>query len=404
MKLGNVSIRNESDVIFLRNKMYEIVDLLSQNKMLATRLSSSISSILKQILISSQINLNIELKLSDTIKSSLVLHLSVIEGLNLLEIIDEVYLNYCKVGIVSKSNALTIEYKSWFNEDTVEKAIEVFKQKSRDELINDIQTKNAELKSSFENLKKAKDLNARMENELEVGKNIQMSMLPAKSFINDQVEISANLIPAREVGGDFYDFVIMDNGFLYFTVGDVSGKGVPAALMMAVCKALLKSKATTDKSTANILTEVNEEIARDNEKSMFITVFIAILNLKTGELIFSNAGHNPTYIIRNKKTVEKLSNLHGPVIGAVEGIDYKEDKLNINHGDMIFAYTDGIPEAHNSEGKMFTDARLKNFLSENANLSCDDTIDLICTEVLEFEGGADRFDDITALAITSNIR
>ncbi len=171
----------------------------------------------------------------------------------------------------------------------------------------------------------------RMEDELNVAKDIQMSMLPLTfpAFPKrDEIDIYAKLIPAREVGGDFYDFYFLDKNHLCFVMGDVSGKGVPAALMMAVTKTLLKSRAGNDKSTASILTHVNNEIAKDNDAYMFITVFLAILNTNTGELVYSNAGHNPSYVIsKETKEITKLGDLHGPVIGAMEDMTYQETQL-----------------------------------------------------------------------------
>ncbi len=141
----------------------------------------------------------------------------------------------------------------------------------------------------------------RMEDELNVARDIQMSMLPLKfpAFPErEDIDVYAKLIPAREVGGDFYDFFFIDDEDFCFVVGDVSGKGVPAALFMAVTKALLKAGASNERSTAKILTTVNNEISRDNENSMFITVFMAILNTTTGYLVYSNAGHNPSFVLR----------------------------------------------------------------------------------------------------------
>ncbi len=245
--------------------------------------------------------------------------------------------------------------------------------------------------------------NARMSGELNVAKDIQMSMLPLifPAFPKRaEVDLYAELIPAREVGGDFYDFHFLDENHLCFVMADVSGKGVPAALMMAVTKTLLKSRASNDKSPASILTDVNNEIAKDNDSYMFITVFLAILNTNTGELIYSNAGHNPSYVIcKEKKELTKLGDLHGPVIGAMEGMTYGETKLLLNKNDIVFSYTDGVTESHNINEELYSDPRLEELLKNGDYDSSESLTKLVIQSVKEFEGEAEQFDDITVMAI-----
>jgi sigma-B regulation protein RsbU (phosphoserine phosphatase) len=247
------------------------------------------------------------------------------------------------------------------------------------------------------------DANKRMSGELNVAKDIQMSMLPLifPAFPKrEEVDLYAELIPAREVGGDFYDFHFIDENHLCFVMADVSGKGVPAALMMAVTKTLLKSRASSDKSTASVLTDVNNEIAKDNDAHMFITVFMAILNINTGELIYSNAGHNPSYIIsKENNDVTKLGDLHGPVIGAMEGMTYGETKLSLKKNDIVFSYTDGVTESHNIKAELYSDPRLEDLL-ENGDYDSTKTLTkLVIQSVYEFAGEAEQFDDITVMAM-----
>ncbi|MFT7073267.1 MAG: PAS domain S-box-containing protein [Patiriisocius sp.] len=245
--------------------------------------------------------------------------------------------------------------------------------------------------------------NERMEDELNVARNIQMSMLPLifPAFpTRDEIDIYAELIPAREVGGDFYDFYFLDKNHICFVVGDVSGKGVPAALMMAVTKTLLKSRAGNEKSTASILTHVNNEIAKDNDTYMFITVFMAILNTNTGELTYSNAGHNPSYVIdKENKKIEKLGNLHGLVIGAMEGMTYGETQVSLKKNDIVLAYTDGVTESQNIKEELYSDARFEELLQNGDYDSTKSLTKLIIDSVKEFEGEADQFDDITVMAL-----
>jgi PAS domain S-box-containing protein len=244
--------------------------------------------------------------------------------------------------------------------------------------------------------------NKRMSNELNVAKNIQMSMLPLTFPAypkRKDIDIYADLIPAREVGGDFYDFFFIDDDHICFVVGDVSGKGVPGALMMAVCKTLLKARAGDDASTASVLTHVNDVMAKENNNYMFVTVFMAILNTTTGELTYTNAGHNPTFIKRKNGNLEKLTTLHGPVIAAMEGLTYKESNDKLHEGDFIFLYTDGIPEAHNVARELYSDQKLYNLLEKNNFISPKNIIKKVIDSVNLFEKDVEQFDDITALCI-----
>jgi sigma-B regulation protein RsbU (phosphoserine phosphatase) len=182
-------------------------------------------------------------------------------------------------------------------------------------------------------------------------------------------------------------------------VGDVSGKGVPAALMMAVCKTLLKSSACNGFSTANILSHVNNEMAKDNSKNMFVTVFMAILNTSTGEMTYTNAGHSPTYIKKKSGELIKLSKVHGPVIAAIHGLRYKEEKIMLEPGDILFAYTDGITEAHNETGELFSDQKLCNLLLSPNFSNIEGLVKNIIQTTKLFEGSREQFDDITALCV-----
>ncbi len=242
----------------------------------------------------------------------------------------------------------------------------------------------------------------RMEGELNVARDIQMSMLPLKfpAFPDrEDIDVYAKLIAAREVGGDFYDFYFIDEENFCFVIGDVSGKGVPAALFMAVTKALIKASSTNEMSTARILSHVNNEISRDNDNNMFITVFIGILNTTTGYLVYTNAGHNPPYILKKGGGVVKLPELHGLVIGAFPGIEYKETVIQINRGDAVFTYTDGVTEAQNVEGKLYSDNRLLKLLEKELFDNCKVQVDRVLNDVISYEDGAIQADDITALSL-----
>ncbi|BDS09786.1 PP2C family protein-serine/threonine phosphatase [Aureispira anguillae] len=246
-----------------------------------------------------------------------------------------------------------------------------------------------------------KEEKVRMEKELNLAKDIQLNMIPIShpNFSGrTDFELYAKLISAREVGGDFYDYYLLDDDHLGIVIGDVSGKGVAAGFMMAVCKALLKSRATTDFSPASIISHVNQEMAVNNPNYMFTTVFFGMLNLTTRELVYTNAGHNPTYIRKKDGTLLKLGTLHGPVVAAMEDLVYGETKVQLDHGDVIFAYTDGITEAHNSASELFSELRLCQSL-EKPFKNVKETVEQIFMDILLFERGAEQFDDITALCV-----
>jgi len=242
----------------------------------------------------------------------------------------------------------------------------------------------------------------RMADELDVGREIQMGMLPLifPAFPQrHEFSVFASLNPAREVGGDFYDFFFIDDDHFCFCVGDVSGKGVPAALFMAVTHALIESRATDDQSPASILAHVNGDISRHNEASMFVSVFLAILDLRTGQFSYANAGHNPPYIKRRDGTLDRLDQFHGPVIGAVEDLSYQEGSGCLSLGDMFFLFTDGVTEAMNRQKQLYGEERLVDLLSSRDHKSAESLTLAVVDDVQDFEAGADQADDVTILSL-----
>lgn len=256
----------------------------------------------------------------------------------------------------------------------------------------------AEKQEALRQLQQTTKEKQRLEGELSVASEIQQSLLP-KISIQQGVDISARLIPALEIGGDFYDFFFIDEERICLVMADVSGKGVPAALMMAVCKTLIKSTAHIDASPANICTHVNNEIARENSNFMFISAFVGVLNLKTRDMAYTNAGHCPTYIKKANGAIQKLSEVHGVVLGAMEGIQYKESYMRLEKEDFVFAYTDGITEAHNAAGDLFSDKRLAELLGDSRASTPEELLKEVIGQVQNFENTAAPFDDITALAL-----
>ncbi len=182
-------------------------------------------------------------------------------------------------------------------------------------------------------------------------------------------------------------------------MGDVSGKGVPAALFMAVTKTLIKSRATNDFSPASILTHVNDEIADQNDTAMFVTLWLGILDVTTGELKYANAGHNPPYLKRADGELIRLDRRHGPVVGALEGLVYGEDAFDLTPNDLVFLYTDGVTEAMDPAGSLYDEDRLVDVLSSSTFATVDDAVRASTDDVWRFQGEAEQADDVTVLAV-----
>jgi len=265
--------------------------------------------------------------------------------------------------------------------------------------ITELKRAEEELQAAYRIIKNQKD---RMEDELNVGRDIQMSMVPLTfpPFPNrKEFSIYGSLEPAREIGGDFFDFFFIDDDRLCFCIGDVSGKGVPAALFMAVTKTLIKSRATDDPSTASILTHVNDELSRDNPNKMFVTLFIGILNIRSGEFDYTNAGHNPPFLMRTDGPPEAMSDRHGPVVGAVKGMVYRKGTDVMHPGDILHMYTDGVTEEMDTDGQIFSDERLAALISTQTIDSVEAAVDKTISAVKSFRGEKDAEDDVTVLAI-----
>jgi sigma-B regulation protein RsbU (phosphoserine phosphatase) len=243
---------------------------------------------------------------------------------------------------------------------------------------------------------------ARMQEELNVGRDIQRSMLPRvfPAFPDrKELELYAVLEPALEVGGDLYDFFLVDDHRLCFVIGDVSGNGVPAALFMAMTKIMVKTRAMSDPSPASIVTYVNDALSTDNDTCMFVTLYLGILNLRDGALRTTNAGHNPPLLKRRDRPFEWLTARDGPMVGPIAGIAFKESTIQLDPGDELFFYTDGVTEADNIRRELFGNDRLKMILDQSRAASVVDRIGEVMNAVKSFAGLAPQADDITMLGL-----
>ncbi len=259
-----------------------------------------------------------------------------------------------------------------------------------------------ELKQYIRDLKKETAEREKMESELNIARSIQYNMLPVKFPEEQAVDLYAMLKPAKAVGGDLYDFFFLDEHHLCFAIGDVSGKGVPAALFMAICRTLLRAKAEADKQPGQIIAEMNEELCRDNNDSMFVTLFLGILDLQKGNVSYCNAGHNYPLLVKGKD-VAFMGPGNGLPLGVFEDVNYGQQEINLKNGETLLLYTDGITEAVNIEEELYSDQRLKDFVA--TSLSGQDPRDIchhISDDVEIFAGGAGQSDDITLMAVRWN--
>ena len=238
---------------------------------------------------------------------------------------------------------------------------------------------------------------ARIDKELEYAKQIQLSALPTNFPDGEDYNIYAQMIAAKEVGGDFYDFYKLSDTTVAFLAADVSGKGIPAAMFMMTAKTIIKDLAESGMSVNDIFTKANEKLCENNESGMFVTAWMGILDLTTGNMQFANAGHNPPLLKRANGEFEYLKTRAGFVLAGMDGVRYRAGELALSPGDRLFLYTDGVPEATNAENKLYGEERLLNFMNRNSAVDAVELLPNLKANIDEFVGEAPQFDDITML-------
>jgi phosphoserine phosphatase RsbU/P len=241
-----------------------------------------------------------------------------------------------------------------------------------------------------------------MEGELRAARDIQMSLVP-KSFASvpkgGGFSLHAYLEPAKEVGGDLYDFYYIDDNRFFFMIGDVSGKGIPAALFMAVIKTMMKAMMSHYKRPALLVSEVNRCLCEENDADMFVTVFCGFLDIRNGDVAYVNAGHNPPAVIRAQGSASLVRIISDPPLGISGNSSYSEGSLHLGPGDTLVLYTDGVTEARDRKGAFFTEAGLLDAIDGSAGRSAEDIVNSLRDEVHSFTTGAGQADDITILAL-----
>jgi sigma-B regulation protein RsbU (phosphoserine phosphatase) len=241
-----------------------------------------------------------------------------------------------------------------------------------------------------------------VQRDLTTASRIQQSLLP-KTFPpfpdRPEVDIFAEMLTAKEVGGDFYDFYFLDEERLAFAVGDVSGKGIPAAIYMAVCRTLLKAVAHQIVNPGEVLRKLNTLLIPESDAHTFVTVFYGVLNVHTGEVEFSIGGHNLPYIVRASGEVEQLPMTDGVLLGKIQHLDYQTKKLRLGKGDSLFVYTDGVSEAMDSGMNMYQEERLEAYLRTTARATIAEMVRGSIADLKKHTGEAPQSDDITVMTL-----
>ena len=255
-----------------------------------------------------------------------------------------------------------------------------------------------DLKTAYDQLEKTTTAKERMESELRIARNIQMSMVPSEFPEIDGLDMYASMTPAKEVGGDLYNYILLDDK-LYFCIGDVSGKGVPASLFMAIVTRGFRTLALTGRTPAEIATRLNYELTENNEEGMFVTMFICRLDLKNLRLEYCNAGHNPPIIgdAEGQYTFLDVKEANAP-IGLWPDLEYVGEEMDLISGSMMLLYTDGLNEAENRQQEQYGEERIIQLMTSHASLGTRDTVEALKADTDQFRDGAEQNDDLTLLA------
>ncbi|MBI5681381.1 MAG: SpoIIE family protein phosphatase [Methanobacterium sp.] len=257
-----------------------------------------------------------------------------------------------------------------------------------------------DLEIYIKNLEKVTAEKERINTELNVAKKIQADMLPRKfpAFPGqDEFDIYATNIPAKEVGGDFYDFFLIDENHLAIVIADVSGKGVPAALFMVIAKTLIKTQAQLGKNPEEVFATVNNQLCEGNDENMFVTAWMGILEIETGKFTYVNAGHNLPLLKHANKDYNWLKSKPGFVLAGMENIKYYQEEITLEQGDRIYLYTDGVTEAINCDDELFGDLRLLKIMNTKKDSSLKELLFYVQDKINIFVRDREQFDDITML-------
>lgn len=303
---------------------------------------------------------------------------------------------------ISKISKAASKMVTYLQEDTLF-SIDIHTGDEIEELANSFNRMNEEVRDYMKKLASVTAEKERIGAELNVATQIQADMLPSifPPFPDRQeFDIFATMTPAKEVGGDFYDFFLVDDDHLALVMADVSGKGVPAALFMVIAKTLIKNRAQMGDSPSEVLKNVNEQLCEGNEAELFVTVWLAILELSTGKGKAANAGHEHPTLRRANGRYELITYQHSPAVAALEGMRFREHDFELHPGDSLFVYTDGVAEATNSANELYGTDRMLDALNSEPNAAPKQLLANVKQSVDAFVGEAPQFDDLTMLGFT----
>ena len=311
------------------------------------------------------------------------------------------YVKYNVISPINKLNTATKEFVNNIENDNGVK-LSITTGDEIEELAKSFEHMNIEIKDYIKKLSSVTAEKERISAELNVATQIQADMLP-RIFPpfpeRNEADLYATMKPAKEVGGDFYDFFLIDNNHMGIVMADVSGKGVPAALFMVIAKTLIKNRALMGGKPSEILSFVNNQLCENNEAEMFVTVWLGIINMSTGLMTAANAGHEFPAIKRAGGEFELLNDRHGFVLAGMPGTQYKDYQIQFEAGDMLYLYTDGVAEATDSNNELFgTDGMLK-ALNKEAGADCKQILVNVMQDIDGFVKEAPQFDDITMLCM-----
>lgn len=271
-----------------------------------------------------------------------------------------------------------------------------------DDLSLTIEKAIAQINYVHESMKEHAQLES-LKNDLTTARDIQQYILP-RVFppfpeYTDKVDIYASMEAAKDIGGDFYDFFRIDDDHIALVIADVCGKGIPAALFMAVSRTIIRSKGMQGCSAETCMTESNHLLAAYSIDNMFVTVFYAIYNVKTGFISYSNAGHNPPILLRQDGSFSELPVMENTIVGVIDNIQYQKDTLQLEQGDTLFMFTDGVTEATDAAYNEFGVERLGDILSQHSHSNCQQIVEAVKKGVKDFVGETEQSDDITMLVV-----
>ncbi len=315
-----------------------------------------------------------------------------------------VYLAYLRRSVVKPIRLMTEEAESFIqNETQISERLQSIKTGDEiEQMARAIHQLEVDINDYINDLTAVTAERERISAELDVATQIQTGMLPSvfPAFPEfSEFDIHASMVPAREVGGDFYDFFMLEDRWLVFLIADVSGKGIPAALFMVITKTLLVNQALEGNKAADIFTTVNTQLCENNEADMFVTAWMGIYDLESGRLSFVNAGHNPPLIKREGGQYEYLPCRPGFVLGGMDDITWQSEELLLDQGAELFLYTDGITEAVDVNMQLYGEERLREVLNREDERRPDEIVEGVIRDVREYVGEAPQFDDITMVSL-----